>query len=706
MGRACMYILEMLGTSYEHPSGDKRAAVKIGTSWHPEARKWHYFTGSPLSVRYRCLLFVEGYPSLDPNLYKLDRYFLSWLERQGRASELHLDGAGGIEWYWDAADYQQLLSEFLTSRGLSFEVQQGDPFPYRAATSSAAGEALGREFELQFSPENLKAELERLALAGRRLRRIQSELVDVLHERLSNLEDPLRGVIQWPTGAGKTVAIIACLLAALRLRFTGQLLRALVICPQKNIFDSTYDALAVLDRVGLPVLKGYGAYTSQELPQEGSGVLLVCHARLTDHPELLQGVNLVLYDEVHRVTGPKMLDLITQALPRLEVLLGTSATPVTGSAQKEQLQALFGPEPLHYCDYKTAIEEGYICRPRFNIYLHPEQSNRSYLVEKSLELLATKQRLSGRSSLKSIVYTSAGIEASAEVQAAFMAEPQAFGVELYNANIQDQGLVFQTSTASGTHLLFACQKYREGSDIRHLEMATMVLQSAPKPHVLVQVVGRALRMDYPGKEGWCNIFYQADRDKSAHQVLEEVFRFLSLECGLFDIEPGDLVDAEKAQRAVGQYLGEVMFDQQLVMPEESVRVLQGLYTRSRKGGYSLEELRRYNKKMNIRNKAHFEELVRQGQYLQGVSEYPDLDYKGKGWLGWGHFLADETDYPAFEEWVEICRQHQLKTSKAYKDRRSQLEEELGVKLPEKPQEIYKSFTNLKDALKGGRKVRR
>ena len=71
-------------------------------------------------------------------------------------------------------------------------------------------------------------------------------------------------------------------------------------------------------------------------------------------------------------------------------------------------------------------------------------------------------------------------------------------------------------------ILLACERYREGSDIKGLEMTAILMGNTIGANILLQIVGRALRNDYNGKEGWCVIVKPSDEGTTEDDVFDSI----------------------------------------------------------------------------------------------------------------------------------------------------------------------------------------
>jgi hypothetical protein len=134
---------------------------------------------------------------------------------------------------------------------------------------------------------------------------------------------------------------------------------------------------------------------------------------------------------------------------------------------------------------------------------------------------------------------------------------------------------FRTDKADGSvRVLFACGRYREGSDIPGLEMTGVLIEKSISAYILIQIQGRSLRMDHAEKEGWCLLVSPCEEGETEQDVLDrialDILSFLGENCPLVkrDIE-----------RYVHTYFGDVIIDGTVCSKEETIDRIQSAYTR-------------------------------------------------------------------------------------------------------------------------------
>src|SRR4051812_9148710 len=77
-----------------------RRTIKIGSTKHPEARKWQYMTSNRFSVSYRSLFKIQLRPGR--NLYRIDSVdWKDFLRDKDLYEKTICNDGGGTEWYYD-----------------------------------------------------------------------------------------------------------------------------------------------------------------------------------------------------------------------------------------------------------------------------------------------------------------------------------------------------------------------------------------------------------------------------------------------------------------------------------------------------------------------------------------------------------------------------------------------------------------------------
>jgi hypothetical protein len=397
-------------------------------------------------------------------------------------------------------------------------------------------------------------------------------------------------------------------------------------------------------------------------------------------------------DEVHRITGEKCFQLLKIMMVEwnTQILTGTSATPKTSCPeQHRKLAELFG-EPytiLHKCDVDEAVREGWIAVPRFKIVTTPKQTKENEgayakaVVSAIISTVNDKKNMGLWKGGKMIMYLPNIAMTLCVEKEAKAAIPEA---TIYLAVGERTDKEFVSAPADGSlRILFACDRYREGSDIKGLEMTGVLTGDTISAYILIQIQGRSLRTDYVGKEGWCLIVSPCEEREDEYDVMDRIsLNILSL---LGDSRPLVKKDIE---RYVEAYFGNVDLGGALISKEETVKRIQTAYERrefvKRTPKEKYESIRRLNKELGIVSKDAYNAIAPEHpKYIPDPKAY----FEGC-WNCWYDFLGvDTTRFPQTKsEWIRTCKDMGLTTWDLYKQKNMPI-------LPMNPCEMYEDYTN-------------
>ena len=574
----CFYILSLVGGYFLQ----SREADKLGTTWHPSSRKAQFATSHAQAPYFKHVFKLDPTQfSKSSDLYKVDSTeWPEFLKMKGLSS-LHVTLGGGMEFFWSNG-LVDLVREFLTFKNYKIiEEITNDPYPLRNYT---------KEDKVKFDrEENEKEEYDlfknfmKVFLPTFACRRIQTELWYLFQKICETPEDILyKGIIQWPTGVGKTIGMLMLIvLVSERYKQRGKIYRGLLISPKNDIFNTISPYFNKLSQFGINIYDGSnGKLSSLVIPKDKNILVMACHQALTsnDGMKRLPAIVHVHYDEVHRITGEEFFTLLQEMLEvwKTEILTGTSATPKTCSpSQHTKLKQLFG-EPyniLHKCDVDEAVKEGWIAPPRFIVHIGKEIDNTDAHLRGYVKATKSVIELKGCGG-KIICYIETSIDDVRD--AARIARDIIPNAKIYTAiDGERTDADFIAAPVDGSlHILFACQRYREGSDIKGLEMTAKLAGTKMSAHIIIQIQGRALRLDYPGKEGWCLIYRPSPEGTTSQDVLDSI---------ILDIMEfiGDKKKYEKKdiERFVELYMGSITLDGTTCSTSETVERVQAAYLR-------------------------------------------------------------------------------------------------------------------------------
>jgi hypothetical protein len=348
-------------------------------------------------------------------------------------------------------------------------------------------------------------------LLGKELRCIQKELWDIL------IKDPenINGLIQWPTGTGKRVAIIMIIIILyIYYKSGGKQFRCVVAANRNDIFDgSAWEEYEMIKNCGLPVFKGSKGKLCREyekINSNGSFLLVTTHhslvkedksSGLSEDGTRLKYLNIdcMIYDETQNITSPAMYKYLKDNKPKH--LVGISATPETDDEkQNNKIKNLFDDNYLSKCTYKYAIDRGWINNCKF--YLE-EYQTKEYVLNKINTLIQWRKYRNMWKTKKFIVWVPS-CKNEQEEYFEYIHEHHPNWV-IYNKladfdkdNLDDEPMC-----------LILCQTGREGYDRKDIEFGVHIGDSAT--HLYIQEQGRSMRKDYDNKLSELLIFCGRDK---------------------------------------------------------------------------------------------------------------------------------------------------------------------------------------------------
>ncbi|NBP65586.1 MAG: DEAD/DEAH box helicase, partial [Bacteroidetes bacterium] len=527
------------------------------------------------------------------------------------------------------------------------------------------------------SAETVYEKFLRVFLPGKLPRRIQTELWGLFQEICRNPEHiSYRAIVQWPTGVGKTIAtLMLIVIAAERCKARGEIYRGLFVSPKNDIIDTISKDFNKLSEFGISVYDGaHGKLSSLTIPTNCHIVISACQAALINDKGMrrLPHMTHVHYDEVHRITGEQYFQLLKEMLIKwnTEFLTGTSATPKTCSkSQHDKLAELFG-EPytiLHKCDVEEAVKERWIAKPRYVVSITAKHDDRAVELDACLvsisKAIQQKKEAGHWNGGKVIVYSPDSVEDVRYLtnQATNMIP----GAIIYSAidglRTDDQ---FIKAAADGTvRILFACQRFREGSDVKGLDMTCALVGNTTAVYILLQMCGRALRLDYEGKEGWCLIVRPSDQGTTEEDVLASII----LDIIEFLGDSKKKREVKELEPLIKTFLGEVNVSGSSLSLEETIKRVQAayvrrLYIRQKKAvdGLSYKDLVSNVHSLGINSRSDYSEKAL-------LNELPDTPSDIRGWISWYDLLrASHSDKRmTLYDLQKFCKDNYILTKEDY-----------------------------------------
>jgi hypothetical protein len=242
-------------------------------------------------------------------------------------------------------------------------------------------------------------------------------------------------------------------------------------------------------------------------------------------------------------------------------------------------------------------------------------------------------------------------------------------------------------------ILFACQRYRQGSDIFGIEMTMVLFNATIAANVLLQIIGRGLRKDpaYDHKEGWCIIVKTRGQDDA--DAPEDVLDSILLEFVNFMLTTSGTahLTKPKIREFVMQFLVPLRIDNGADYPiEETIDRMQCMYLRKEyeradpKEKYRL--VRALNQDLGLSAKDDYK--TRASEHSKHIED--PKSYFKDNWVSWYHFLGVDTSaFPQTkQEWVSACKDAGIASWTEYKNAQKKI-----LTLPANPGEMYENYTN-------------
>ena len=664
---------------------------KLGKATSAKDRGSTYLTSEPIPGNYVMVIEVGDKMNIVDKLMK--NYFKAYQKYFG----------GGTEYYDRCVE--QLLEPFIKSLNIEYRVlskteidtmERMERFK-QVIKKPIIANGVAKMIHNFMDNRNLEKQFFSTFLPNQTPRRIQTELWHIFKQVCSR-DEKYRGIVQWATGTGKTIAtLILFVLSALSCKKRGKIFRGLLISPKNDIFNTIIHHIRNLTQWDIVICEGHNAQLSSlQIPIDKHVLITATHASLTDAQQWLKlpQITHCHYDEVHRITG----DIFYKSLQEnLEVwgtqfLTGTSATPKTCiTSQHNKIAELFGNPltVLHKCDVDEAIAEGWIAQPRFGVNVISKGMSKNDTIHAVINIVQTsiadKQSHQKWRGGKVIVYMPLRSDICQAVMKAKEIMPEA---KIYTA-VEDADAsndeMFVSDEADGTlRILFACERYREGSDIHGLEMTVVLMGDTIGANIIVQIAGRALRQDYAGKEGWCIIVRPSE--DGTHE--DDVFDSIMLQIVDF-IGQCSSPSQNRVREIVEKYFGQMAISGKVYDVEETVRRIQTFYIRK-----AFEHATPKEKYEVVRNLNHEMMIQTKDQYNQKSDvhikfiENPRFYFKDQ-WVSWYHYLGIDTSvFPQTKtEWMQKCKELGILRWQDYKENHKK------NNLPENPGEMYEDYTN-------------
>lgn len=661
-------------------------SLKLGLTTDPPNRLRTYRTGEPpgFESKFLALWKVNAASKAELAEFEQNMHNHFSLVRQSRS--------WGTKCEWFNVSFQE-VEKYMNSQPFvlcQLSIEEIDVIETKSKSESpkpsSALPFLQEEFFATFLPP------------GCAPRRIQNELWK-LWEGICKQDQNYKGIVQWPTATGKTIAMLLLFfLSAISAKKKGEIFRGLLIAPTNDIFDTIIDHINKLSKYGISVYKGYkGNLSSLSIPSDKHILITATHQSLThlDMWDKLPNITHFHYDEVHRITGDEFFkNLQTKFVDwNTKFLTGTSATPMTSSRkQHEKIAELFGDplQTLHQCKVEEAIHEGWIAKPRFGVNIIRNDVPRDTVIRQFVNtihaLYCKKVNDTHRKGGKIIAYLPYRSEASKAVDIAkeIMPDWKIFSA-VENTDAYHHTEFKNTPSEDCPSILFSCERYREGSDIKGIEMTVILMGNIISSYILLQIIGRTLRNDYIGKEGWCIIFRPCDEGTTEQEVLNDIVLQIT---GFIGKDIHSLSSRENIQSLVDRFFGPVTISGTVFNVQETIDRIQSMFTRQVFDAGTIKEkydvIRSTNIEKNLQSRQQYEI---NGPINTKCIENPKSYFKDN-WISWYHFLGvDTSNFPPTKmDWVNKCKQLGISSWEDYKQKNMS-------SLPADPSEMYDDYTN-------------
>jgi hypothetical protein len=612
----------MSNTLYIAECEEWGTTVKIGVTIHPENRKWDYYTYVQSPVCYKALFTLTT--PLTISLTDLDHFeFPDWMEEKKRSKE-HIKKGGGTE-FWNLVNPIETIQLFLTELGIGYTLYEGDPYPdrpIRVRTSTPVRRPV-LSGSTPASEISLKEQFQQVVLQGKPFRSIQEELWNRFETLVRTI--PLRGIVQWPTGVGKTIGILTLFVLsydAHKKRTPRTPFRGLFISPTNDIISTLKLHIDKLYTFGLKLLYGNeGRLKTLIFPDTDDYILITTHASLTTEDisiTILPRFTHIHYDEVHHIAGEILFNTLKHIEKEIPILTGTSATPLTSSEiQHERFHELFGipTNIISRCEVDYAVKQEWISPPKFTLSAQNLLTPSSFIRNIREEVQRVRGTWKGG---KVIIYVPTLTELTLTYLEAnkysdwnlYVATPLEYvktneHCEKYQKEVEpilkhavlDDKFVKVPPTSTDLHILLACKRYREGADIKGIDMTAVWMGETISAYILLQIIGRAMRYEGDStKIGRCMILRGSSTTESTNEIFDNI---------LIDIQAiigdGNGVSNEQVRVYYEQFIEHVYIDNRSVSKEESVERIQRFFERKPIRDITLKELKIIFSKLSIQD---------------------------------------------------------------------------------------------------------
>lgn len=370
-------------------------------------------------------------------------------------------------------------------------------------------------------------------------RSIQVELYNLVNTIFREKEpSKLRGgidrlkrcLIKWPTGTGKRVGILIIIVLFYHyFKNKSSKFRIGIISKQNNIFANKaikdYNKLELLGINVVDATNGTIRNQKQKITQNNHAVFITTHSACTTNTGDNGDINLreldidlLIYDEVHNITGTKFMENING----ISYIIGFSAFPNTDNQEQNQkMIAIFNNNILSELSYTDAIHNKWINPYEYHIYLFSEEdkvcNEIKYVIEK-------RKRNNMWKTKKFIIWVPEDKDTKNKWYQYLLDNCKEWII--YDDNSIDQ---FENDTEIGIKCLVCCRKCTEGYDGTGIEFGVNIGWS--QINSFIQRQGRSQRPDYDGQLSEFLIFIDGENASIKLEKINKIEKGLAINMG-------------------------------------------------------------------------------------------------------------------------------------------------------------------------------
>ena len=304
----------------------------------------------------------------------------------------------------------------------------------------------------------------------------EADITDYIKNIYSKI---FNGLIEWPTGVGKSVAIIICIIWFYNFTIlTKSPCKIIVMIPQNNIGDQMVEILSNLELLGIKLFKAHNGNFSKlkniiKKYIEPCVILTTNCAMVTNETNNIKDIDrdFIIADECHHITSPAMFNYLINRNKKI-YLMGFSATCKKNSEQKQKMDKLFRGKGIENgyiskCSIHKAVTEGWVNKPIYTFAVAKENW-KLYLV-KLIESKISERKEKNMWKCKKIIVWKSDTKTNCK-DIIYMLDQQS-EYKVYNGLIDTQITKFKDAKIRKNEIgiLVACRKAREAFDGRGLE---------------------------------------------------------------------------------------------------------------------------------------------------------------------------------------------------------------------------------------------